>query len=497
MRHTTMRACAVAPVVAVILALGGALGTPATVRAQTGQQTTRQRVKTSEATYGTCKPSASNNNCKPAGPIKETAPGATSVQCTPSSSNGACQQAASSGGESPDAGCYFNGKCTQANVSPGALTITVEPGFTNMTDLGKFAEPAGSAMAAQPAPYYATLSVTHNDHNSSCEKIYQVVVNTTWNGGTADIAHATVPNGGECNFSNFTFRFQPASIGEVQACPAGGIEKHLHVVLMSHNLMGQLTKDDNSDTFTSIGVVVHCPKLTPSTVAVRPVTYRGGCPAGVAVSGSYDANGNGPMSTVWTFGNGTTIHGSSAAKAGPNTVSLGPTRVGASVSTTVSLRITGAGGTAASPAVPYVVQCLPPITAVTASSSVIQHTGNFCPAQVAFDGTIAVDRAVLGNNILTAQWSGAGNSSYKAPLTYAAGAYHSRLVLSLPDGARGTMRLATLTPANVTSAPATYEVHCNPQPATKAVAAPKGGIPKPATNPVGKRPLPPRRPNIP
>lgn len=346
MRHTSSSAFAIVVAVAGMFAVGATFGAPAAVLAQTGQKTSGTAGKTTEPTYTVCTPSASNNNCKGSKSVGMADPGG--------------------GGEAPDAGCAFNGKCTQASVSSGDLNITVAPGFTNMVNVGTLSGPAQMALAAQPAPYYATLSVTHKDV-SSCEKIYQIVVNTEWNGGHVDIAHANVPNGGECNFSNFTFRFQPMSIGEVQKCPAGGVLKTLHVVLMSHNMWGQLTKDDNSDTYTTARVFVSCPKLTPSAVAVSPVTYRGACPAGVAVTGSYDANGNGAMSTVWHFGNGSIVHGSSTAKAGHNTVGLAPAHVTASVSTTVSLSVAGPGGTVISPAVPYEVHCNLPSTAAAAA----------------------------------------------------------------------------------------------------------------------------------
>ncbi len=319
-----------------ILAVGSALVAPAAF-AQTGQKAPGHAGTPSGATYEVCTPSASNNYCGSSGPIGMSAP-------------------AHGGGEAPDASCNFNGKCTQAKVASGDLMITVAPGFTNMPNVTSMSGPAQMALAVTPAPYYATLSVTHNDHNSSCEKIYQVVVNTQWNGGQFDIAHANLPNG-ECNFANFILRVPLASIGEVEACPRGGVIKSLHVVLMSHNMWGQLTKDDHSDTFTPARVFVSCPPLTPRLATVTPVSYSGACPAGITLSASFDSNGNGPMSTIWAFGNGTIIHGSSTARAGQNSVALAPARVTASMSTTVSLRVSGPGGTVSSGTVPYVVQC--------------------------------------------------------------------------------------------------------------------------------------------
>lgn len=311
-----------------MLALTLATTVPATSLLAQGQQGPGHAGSSQTPTYQVC--AANDPSCHHDGPASITVP------------NGG------GGGASLPEGCtgdFTIGsriRCTQVSADPAELAIAVPPG--------------GTAAGSQN---HTTLTVHYSDNPAGgCEKIYQVSVRRSIGPVSQEIANKPVASSGTCTFTT-SVPVAPFLPQELQTCSAHPVKENLYVVLRSHNMWGNLTDDDGSDRQIPIQATVTCEKLTPSAAIAFPVAFNGTCPTGITPTASFTSNGSGAMTTTWTFGNGSIIHGTVDAKPGRNDIRLAPVHTTASQTTTFSVSVSGPGGVAAAQKAPYVVQCTP------------------------------------------------------------------------------------------------------------------------------------------
>lgn len=261
--------------------------------------------------------------------------------------------------------------CTYFSISPESLTVTVAPDgkvTSNSTMVPNTPPIPGVPMDAAHGGLgaWVWLTVNHVDHrgdnngiHGSCEKIYQVDVKTFLDDVQRIVAMQKVtPSGdGVCTITNLRIPIMVVTPTEIHKC-IPRMHKQVEVDLMSHNVMGALTEDDQSRAGGGIDPAVVCQNgITVSSLSVTPTSYKGACPVStVAARATFTSNGAGNLTTTWKYPNGTSETHMVPVRDGANTISSPPRSITAAEHGSLTFTVMSPGANLSASA-PYSVDC--------------------------------------------------------------------------------------------------------------------------------------------